>query len=312
MPTHIDIQCGHYYAVIEWNQKAAIVDRKYAEREGVMNLYTMYRVHNVHFTLYGAMFLGQSEVALAAADEMIAMIPEDLLRVEVPPMAWWLEPFVPMKMHALIRFGKWQEIIDLPLPADQQLYVTTTAMIHYAKAVAFAATGRIAEAENEQALFEAAVARVPEHYQFQNTPMSSIFALAAEMLAGELEYRKGNFADAYAHLRKAVELEDTLPYAEPWAWMQPTRHALGALLLEQGHVEEAEAVYRADLGLDDSLPRSCQHPENVWALHGYHECLVRQGKHDLASMIRQRLDLAVARADVPIQASCFCRMSAVA
>jgi tetratricopeptide (TPR) repeat protein len=312
MPTHIDIQCGHYHAVIEWNQKAAVVDRKFVEREGVMNLYTMYRVHNVHFTLYGAMFLGQSEVALAAADQMVEMIPEDLLRVEVPPMAWWLEPFVPMKMHALIRFGKWQEIIDLPLPADQALYCTSTAMIHYAKSVALAATGRVMEAEAERERFDAAVARVPEAYQFQNTPMSDIFALAAAMLMGELEYRKGNHAVAFDHLRRAVYLEDNLPYAEPWAWMQPTRHALGALLLEQGHVDEAEAVYRADLGLDDSLPRSCQHPENVWALHGYHECLLRQGKHELAGMIRQRLDLAIARADVPIQASCFCRMSQAA
>jgi tetratricopeptide (TPR) repeat protein len=312
MPTHIDILCGHYHSVIEWNQKAAVVDRKFVEREGVMNLYTMYRVHNVHFTLYGAMFLGQSEVALAAADEMIAMIPDDLLRVEVPPMAWWLEPFVPMKMHALIRFGKWQEIIDLPLPADQALYCTTTAMIHYAKSVALAATGRVAEAEAEHQRFDAAVARVPEAYQFQNTPMSDIFAVAGAMLAGELEYRKGNHAVAFDHLRRAVYLEDNLPYAEPWAWMQPTRHALGALLLEQGNVDEAEAVYRADLGLDDSLPRSCQHPENVWALHGYHECLVRNGRHELAGMIRQRLDLAIARADVPIEASCFCRMSQAA
>ena len=60
--------------------------------------------------------------------------------------------------------------------------------------------------------------------------------------------------------------------------MQPTRHAYGALLLEQGRVEEAEAVYRADLGLDDTLARACQHPGNVWSLHGYHECLTRLGK----------------------------------
>ncbi len=312
MPTHIDILCGNYHDVIDWNQRAIDADQTYLDREGAMNFYTFYRVHNIHFKLYGAMFLGQSEVALQAADDMIAMIPEEILRVEIPPMAWWLEPFVPMKMHALIRFGKWQEIIDMPLPADQQLYLVTTAMQHYAKSVAFAATGRIIEAENEQRLFDAAVSRVPDAYQFQNTPCSSIFALAAEMLAGELEYRKGNHDVAFAHLRRSVELEDNLPYAEPWAWMQPTRHALGALLLEQGHVDEAEAVYRADLGLDDTLPRSCQHPENVWALHGYHECLVRQGKDELAGMIRQRLDLAVARADVPIEASCFCRMSLAA
>ena len=60
--------------------------------------------------------------------------------------------------------------------------------------------------------------------------------------------------------------------------MQPARHAYGALLLEQGRVEEAEAVYRADLGLDDTLARACQHPGNVWSLHGYHECLTRLGK----------------------------------
>jgi tetratricopeptide (TPR) repeat protein len=312
MSTHIDVLCGHYHSVIEWNQKAFDADQKYLQRAGAMNFYTMYRVHNVHFKLYGAMFLGRSEDALDAADGIIAMIPEELLRVEVPPMAWWLEPFVPMKMHALIRFGRWQEIIDMPLPVDQQLYCTTTAMIHYAKSVALAATGRVAEAEDERRRFIAAVGRVPETFMFQNTPCSDIFAVAEAMLDGELEYRKGNYAAAFAHLRRSVELEDTLPYAEPWAWMQPTRHALGALLLEQGYVEEAEAVYRADLGLDDTLPRACRHPENVWALHGYHECLLRQGKHELARMVRPRLDLAVARADVPIQSSCYCRQARAA
>ncbi|HUG16096.1 MAG TPA: hypothetical protein VMM78_13890, partial [Thermomicrobiales bacterium] len=109
--------------------------------------------------------------------------------------------------------------------------------------------------------------------------------------------------------RRSIELDDGLPYDEPWGWMQPTRHAYGALLLEQGRVEEAEAVYRADLGLDDSLARAFQHPDNVWSLHGYHECLTRLGKHDAARMTRGRLDFALARADVRIESSCFCRMA---
>ncbi|MFW6074604.1 MAG: hypothetical protein ACOC9Y_03360, partial [Chloroflexota bacterium] len=82
--------------------------------------------------------------------------------------------------------------------------------------------------------------------------------------------------------------------------------------LEQGRVEEAEAVYRADLGIDGTLPRAYQHPENVWSLHGYHECLTRLGKSELADLVKQRLDLATARADVPIKASCYCRLSDVA
>src|SRR3954464_7439781 len=93
-----------------------------------------------------------------------------------------------------------------------------------------------------------------------------LLGVAEAMLNGELEYRKGNHDAAFAHLRRAVELSDTLPYDEPWGWMQPARHALGALLLEQGRVEEAEAVYRSDLGLDGKLSRACQHPDNLWSL----------------------------------------------
>jgi hypothetical protein len=78
--------------------------------------------------------------------------------------------------------------------------------------------------------------------------------------------------------------------------------------LEQGWVEEAEVIYRADLGLDQTLSRSSQHPENVWSLHGYVECLHRQNKHGEAAAAQARLDLAIARADVEISASCYCRL----
>lgn len=39
-------------------------------------------------------------------------------------------------------------------------------------------------------------------------------------------------------------LDTGLAYDEPWGWMVPSRHALGALLLEQDHVEEATQVFR--------------------------------------------------------------------
>ena len=83
---------------------------------------------------------------------------------------------------------------------------------------------------------------------------------------------------------------------------------LAGFHFRQGRVEEAEAVYRADLGLDASLSRACQHPDNVWSLHGLHECLARRGEQELSTIIKQRLDLAVARADVAITSSCYCRM----
>jgi len=308
MPTHIDVLCGHYREVVVSNERAIAADRKFLDREGPLNFYSLYRCHNYHFKLYGAMFLGQLEPALAAAAEMIATLPEELLQTEVPPMADWLEGFVPMKLHVLIRFGRWQEIIDEPFPKNPELFCVTTAMLHYAKGVAHGARGGVPTAEEHRRLFAEALARVPEtRYVFNNTCLD-ILAIASEMLNGEIEYRKGNLDAAFAHLRRSVELDDNLPYDEPWGWMQPTRHALGALLLEQGRVEEAEAAYRADLGLDRTLSRACQHPDNVWSLHGYHECLRRLGKTAEADIVKPRLDLALARAEVPIKASCYCRL----
>ncbi len=308
MPTHLDVLCGDYRQVVSGNTAAIAADEKFLARRGAMNFYTLYRAHDYHFKIYGAMFAGQSAAALDAADRLAAAIPEALLRVEVPPMADWLEAFVAMKLHVLIRFGRWAEIIATPLPADQELYCVTTAMTHYAKGVAYAVTGQIAEAEAERAELTAAAGRVPSSRTVFNNTTEDILQIAAAMLDGELEYRRGHHEPAFAHLRRAVQLDDGLPYDEPWGWMQPARHALGALLLEQDRVAEAEAVYRGDLGLDRTLPRPCQHPGNVWSLVGYHECLVRLGKHEQAGIIEQQLAIAAAYADVPIHSSCFCRM----
>ena len=307
MPTHIDVLCGHYRDVVVYNQRATEADRKYLSREGAMNVYSLYRTHNLHFAVYGAMFLGQATPALDAAQEIIDMTPEDLLRVPSPPMGDFLEGYLSMKQHVLVRFGRWQEIIDQELPSDSNLYCTVTAMMLYAKAVAHAARGDVAAAEQMRSEFLEAKKRVPDTRRIHNNTVVDLLEIAAEMLAGELEYRKANHDVAFSHLRKAVELDDSLPYDEPWGWMQPVRHALGALLLEQGRVEEAESVYRADLGLDSSLSRACQHPENVWSLHGLHECLSHRGETVEAPIIKQRLDLALARAETAVNASCYCR-----
>jgi tetratricopeptide (TPR) repeat protein len=310
MPTHIDVLCGNYRDVVVYNQKAIEVDRKFLAREGAMNLYALYRTHNHHFAIYGAMFLGQYTPALRAAQELIDTTPEALLRVPSPPMADFIEGYIPMKQHVLVRFGKWREIIAQGLPKDRDLYCATTAMMLYAKGLAHSVLGEIAEAEKVRTAFRAARLRVPDTRRVHNNKVVDLLAIADAMLDGELDYRKGHFDQAFAHLRHSVELEDALPYDEPWGWMQPARHALGALLLEQGKLAEAEAVYRSDLGFDGKLSRACQHPENVWSLHGLHECLSRRGDKVEAPLVKARLDLALARTEVPVRASCLCRKEA--
>ncbi|TMQ90644.1 tetratricopeptide repeat protein [Actinomadura soli] len=307
MPSHIYVQLGDYQAALAANERAIEVDRKYVEREGPFNFYTLSRCHDFHFKIYAAMFLGRYRPALEAANEMVDAIPEELLRQAEPPMVDWLEGFVPMKAHVLVRFGRWREILDEPLPDDPDLYLVTTATFHYAKGVAHAVLGELPEADAERALFEEAFSRVPETRRFFNNRYVDILGIAAEMLKGEIEYRRGEFARAFAHLRTAVDNYDRLPYDEPWGWMQPPRHALGALLLEQGHVDEAAEVYSADLGLADTAHRAARHPDNIWSLHGYAECLHRLGRCVEAESVQARLDVAASRADTEINASCFCR-----
>jgi tetratricopeptide (TPR) repeat protein len=312
MPTHIDVLCGHYRDVLVYNQQAIVADRKFLVREGAMNVYALYRTHDYHFAVYGAMFLGQYTAALEAAQELIDTTPEALLRIPSPPMADFIEGYLPMKQHVLVRFGKWQEIIAQELPRDRELYCSTTAMMLYAQAVAHSALGHIALAEAAKTAFLEARRRVPKSRLVHNNTVQDLLGVAEAMLEGEIEYRRGNYEVAFAHLRRSVALDDALPYDEPWGWMQPTRHALGALLLEQGRVAEAEAIYRADLGLDGTLSRACQHPDNLWSLHGLHECLTRRGEKVEAALIKQRLDLALARSEVPVKASCFCRIKVAA
>jgi tetratricopeptide (TPR) repeat protein len=307
MPTHLDILCGDYESAAIWNLEAIKADEKFLSRAGPVNFYTLYRSHDYHFRIYAAMFAGQSKVALESVAGLEASLPEDLLRVASPPMADWLEGFLSVRVHVLIRFGMWEDILALELPTDKQLFCVTTAFVLYGRGIAFAATGLVKKAREAVQKFEAALSKVPASRMLFNNRCIDILQVAKTMLYGEIEYRDRNFSQAFTYLEKAVSLDDNLPYDEPWGWMQPTRHALGALLLEQGEAEEAEKVFKADLGFDDTLPRALQHPNNVWSLHGYHECLVKLGKVEEARGIEGQLAKAVAKADVPIKSSCFCR-----
>lgn len=249
------------------------------------------------------MFLARPTTALAAAEALHETLPEPVVRY----MPEFFEAFIGMKFHVLVRFGRWQEIVDEPLPTDQALYLNTTALQHYSRSVAFANLGRLNEARAEPEAFATAQRAVPEGWMMFNNPCSAVLLVAEQMMLGELAYKSGCTEEGLEHLRAAVRLDDDMLYDEPWGWMQPTRHALGALLMDAGQYAEAEAAYRADLGLDQILPRPCQHPRNVWSLHGLDECLRRRGETVERRHVKLLLDQAVARAEVPIRASCYCR-----
>lgn len=309
MPGHIDLLVGDYRRAIDSNLTAIIGDEKYAALVSSTDFYTFYRLHNYTFPIYAGMFNGQLQVCLNTVERMERFLTDDFMRIPSPPMVDWMEGFKSFRLHVLIRFGKWDDLLRLPFPSDPAFYCVTTTMLHYGRGVAYSVLGDIPNAEAERDEFRQARQTVPpSRFEFPNA-WSNIFEIAENMLTGELEYRRRSHDLAFTHLRQAIHLSDNLIYAEPWGWMQPPRHA--ALLLEQGHVEEAAKVYAADLGFDDSIPRALRHPNNVWALHGYHECLTRLEREAEARMLKPHLTLALAVADVQINASCACRTSSL-
>ena len=315
MSTHIDMLCGHYKQAVESNNRAIELDLAYLALRGKEEFYLISCLHNYHMKMSAAMFLGQFTTAMEAAQSARAIINPDLFQGDKRYLATTLEGYYSASVHVLIRFGRWQAIVDEDLPDatsslnsdTDSLYQVTTTLLYYAKAIAHAALGNHADADHQRLKFELLSASMPDWHMMANNPTQNILAVARAMMNGEVEYHAGNHALGFDFLRQASRLSDELEYSEPWPWMHPPRHALGALLLEQGHVSEATEHYRDDLGIGNNLPRCLQHPNNIWALHGYVECLTRQGLSAEVEHYQAQLNRAVSEADSDIQSSCCCR-----
>lgn len=288
MPSHIDIRLGHYKDAILANQKAILADSVWVKSGG---FYTIYRAHNYHFLAYAAMFAGQKETAIQAANSMIDQIPGELVSM----LPDFLDGFMAIPVHVMVRFGMWDEILALPEPPEVE--ALTRAFRHYGRVVSYSAMGRIKEASEEYDRLLRAYDQVPDSRLMGNNPGKTVLRIGLHMADGELEYRKGNYNKAFALLRMAVQEDDSLRYDEPWGWMMPVRHSLGALLVEQGRYTEAEQVYKRDLEI---------HPGNGWSLKGLATCYHHTGRHAEAMKTEELFNKAWSGSDIALRTSCFC------
>jgi tetratricopeptide (TPR) repeat protein len=310
MPAHIHMLCGEYSKAKAASETAIAANDVYLAYAGPLTPYTTACAHDLLLMMHACMFMGSYQSSIDAADKLHRLITREVLTVKNrPKFSTSLEGYRSMRTHVLVRFGRWQDIIDEALPDDPELYPVSTAMQHYARAVAHATLKNFIGADEERERFRESLGRIPPQRKVFNNSAHSILAVGAKMLDGELEYHRGNHELAFACLREAVTRDDNLEYVEPWAWMHPPRHALAALLAEQGHFAEAEEIYRDDLGLSGRIQRCAQHPDNVWALHGLAECLRVRGELRELGAIQGKLEAAMALADVPITSSCMCRTS---
>jgi Tfp pilus assembly protein PilF len=137
------------------------------------------------------------------------------------------------------------------------------------RATAYALAG-----DPERAAGEAeAMAEISATEDFQamiegGVPAPDLIALAGHVAAARIAQAEGDLALAADAFRRAVDIQDRLPYMEPPYWYFPVRQALGAVLLGQGKAAEAEMVFRRTL---------IASPNNGWALFGLLEAQKAQG-----------------------------------
>ena len=142
----------------------------------------------------------------------------------------FLESYVGLPYHVMIRFGMWDDIIAEPTVSDKEVFASTIVTQHYARGVAYASKGMVAEAEAEQALFYEALknpalaGRVLHNNLMYQDPSDGpcIHLVNAAVLDGEIEYRKQflakasgeayDFTAAFDHLRRGVNLSLNLAY----------------------------------------------------------------------------------------------------
>ena len=283
MPAHIYIRLGRYAEAIQSNVHAVHTDETYIEDQHPAGVYPLgYYPHNLHFLSFAATMSGRSALAIDAARKL-----GEKTNMQAARQVAMLQPFVTFLDLTLVTFGRWDEVLKAPLPPADIPH--SNLMAHYARGVAFAATGKKAEAQAELAAVQKLVPTATEGDK-------PVFDIATHALMGEIAARSGDLNGGIAHFQQAKDIEDGILYFEPPTWYYPIRHSLGAVFLKANRPAEAERVYRQDLK---------RFPENGWALFGLAQALRAQGKTAEAAKVDARFKKAWQGADVTLVASRF-------
>uniref|UniRef100_A0A832ICB8 Tetratricopeptide repeat protein n=1 Tax=Eiseniibacteriota bacterium TaxID=2212470 RepID=A0A832ICB8_UNCEI len=290
MPAHVYIRTGDWEQTVRTNEAAVRVDEAYIEQQRPEGIYPlMYYPHNVHFIWFGACMRGQSALAIEQGRKVAGLVGPDV--VAAAPMVEFLPP---VAFLTYVRFGRWADMLAVPRPGPGLPY--TTAMWHYARGMALAATGDAAGAAAALDSLRAAARGFSVDHAIGTNTAPRLLRVASLVLSGESARRAKRWDVALRDLAAAAVAEDSLRFDEPPTWYYPSRHSLGAAQLEAGRAADAERTFRRELR---------RFPENGWSLYGLAAALRAQGKAREAEAVEARFRKAWERADVAIGASAF-------
>jgi tetratricopeptide (TPR) repeat protein len=294
MAGHAYYAAGLYNDCSRANEKALGVDRMLVSSFDTSGLYQLaYVPHVLHYLLASYMMEGRSSEAIHVARTLAEGIDPKMMR---KPGLGTLQHYYLTPYYTLVRFGRWEEILKEPMPAEDLLY--PKGMLHYARGMAFVRRGKNDRAEAElkhlhDILNNSAIESVKI---WDINKAKDLLAIAADVLTGEIAAANGKIDSAIQTMEKGVKKEMALIYDEPPPWYFPVRQALGTMLLENGQIERAEAVFRKDLS---------KNAENPWSLFGLTQCLRKAEKSVQAEDMEKRFLRAWARADIDLQRPLF-------
>jgi tetratricopeptide (TPR) repeat protein len=288
MPAHIYQRVGRYADASANNAKATEVDLAYMKKTQPPGYYPMYLGHNYGFLAFSTSMEGRSADSLAAARDAAKALPPQMVDM-MPGMDF----FVSEPLLAMVRFGRWDDILAEPRPDPK--YPTLTVFWLHAHGMAQAMKGKTDAARADLAALKEAAAKAPPTLTAGQNKASDVYAVAAKILEARIATVEKK-ADALALWEDAVRLADKLAYSEPDDWFYSVRHLQGAALLAAGKAKEAEVVYLEDLK---------RHPNNGWALFGLWKSLAAQKRAAEAKVAQADFEKAWAASDLKLNASAF-------
>ena len=286
MPSHIYVRTGMYHDASSANERAIKADQYFLAQSHETGVYpVMYATHNIQFLCYAEMMEGRKRDTIKTARDLKDAVPLAVVREMPMGEVFWPEPY-----FAMARFGAWDEILAEPAPPNE--FAFTNAMWHYARGLAFAATGKLDDATAERQALDASGAKVSgDMLAGPANHARDLVKLASLILAGTIASDRGDHSEANRDFTDAVRAQDALGYDEPPSWYYPVRESLGAELLADNKPKVAEAVYREDLK---------RNPENPRSLYGLAESLRVEGKSEQAAQVEARFNRGWSHADVTL------------
>ena len=265
MPSHIYLRSGYYAAAVRSNQQAIEADRNYRSQQPDLPAGSMgYSNHNEYFLAVAAGMDGEFEVARSAAAAIGSHTHNEAMAA--------------MPTLVLLRFGRWDDILAGAAPDTNLRGVTF--IWHFARACAFAAKGRLNDASVERSAMEQAYTQLPPGRAFGMffNDWSTLHSLATDSVSARISAANGDAAASIEFWRHAAATQDAMNFDDVPDWYCPVRESLGAALLRNKQLPEAEQVFRDDLKHNPRNPRS---------LYGLWKVLDAEGKAREGAFVQQ-------------------------